>query len=46
MFHSCTEATLRYTLKLDNDDAQQVERSIALRRLTPNVLCQQVGEAD
>jgi len=38
MFHSCTEATFRYTLDL-GVDAGIVERSIALRRLVASPLC-------
>jgi hypothetical protein len=41
MFHSCTEATLHYDIAFENDEAQRVERSVALRRLTPNVACEE-----
>lgn len=40
-FHDCGEATLHYALEF-GDPPLQAQRGIALRRLTPNVSCEQL----
>jgi hypothetical protein len=39
-FHSCREATFFYDIHADGDPERPRQRHISLRRLTPNVLCE------
>lgn len=43
-FHSCTEATLTYSVDLDDDPEQPRDGVIELVRLSPDVMCEVLAE--
>lgn len=43
-FHSCTDATLTYSMDLDADPEQPADGVIELTRLSPDVMCQTLAD--